>query len=191
MVELFAGRAVVAGAFAARGWEATAIDLVIPTEIPPGVLFKQTDVLNIIELWKFDFIWASSPCEEFSCFGMKMFQPNPKYPEMGIRLFNHTRALCEASGAPYIMENVRPAQEFVGRAVNHCGPFYLWGNAVPPILPQGITKSKWFKRPGKPGNICTEALKGKRARKAVLATIPAELAACVADYIERLLEVAA
>jgi hypothetical protein len=33
------------------------------------------------------------------------------------------------------MENVRAAQKFVGRAVTKCGPFYLWGNAVPAIFP--------------------------------------------------------
>jgi hypothetical protein len=59
---------------------------------------------------------------------------------MGIRLFSHTRALCEATGLPYVMENVRAAQDFVGKAANHCGSFYLWGSGVPPILPQGITK---------------------------------------------------
>jgi hypothetical protein len=82
----------------------------------------------------FDFICASSPCEEFSVHGMKHFHPNPKYPEMGLQLFNHTRALCEKSGIPYVMENVRPAQKFVGAAVTHCGPFYLWGNGLPAIM---------------------------------------------------------
>ena len=88
----------------------------------------------------FDFICASSPCEEFSVHGMKHFHPNPKYPEMGLKLFNHTRALCEASGVPYVMENVRAAQQFVGQAERHCGSFYLWGNGIPPLIPKGITK---------------------------------------------------
>lgn len=89
---------------------------------------------------------------------------------------------------PYIMENVRGATQFVGRPDGRCGPFCLWGNAIPPILPQGITKSTWFTRPGKPGNICAEALKGKRQRKAILATIPPELSNAVCDYAERLVE---
>ena len=91
-------------------------------------------------LGNFDFICASSPCEQFSVHGMKHFHPNPPYPELGIKLFNHTRAICEASGVPYVMENVRAAQQFVGQAVNHCGPFYLWGNAVPVLMPQGVNK---------------------------------------------------
>ena len=86
------------------------------------------------------FICASSSCEQFSVHGMKHFHPNPPYPELGIKLFNHTRQLCEASGVPYVMENVRAAQQFVGNAVHHCGPFYLWGSGVPAMMPQGITK---------------------------------------------------
>lgn len=59
---------------------------------------------------------------------------------MGIQLFNHTRKICVESGLPYVMENVRSAQKFVGNANQHCGPFYVWGNATPPLMPQGITK---------------------------------------------------
>jgi len=88
------------------------------------------------------FICCSSPCEEFSIHGMKMFHPNPKHPDMGIRLFNHAKMLCESAGCLYVMENVRKAQDFVGYAVNHCGPFYLWGNGVPAIIPPDCYKAK-------------------------------------------------
>ena len=209
MLDLFCGRFGWGRAFAARGWEVTGIDLTVPPEIPKGALFQQTDVLNIIELYKFDFICASSPCEQFSVYGMPHFHPNPAYPEVGLRLFNHTRALCEASGTPYVMENVRAAQAFVGKAVNHCGPFYLWGNAVPPLLPRGIKKG--FQTGGsiiqKLKRIDRQALteyrrqndgswssSGSAKRKewtAQAATIPPELANCVADYAERLLEMRA
>lgn len=203
MLDLFAGRMGWSKAFLARGWDVVAIDLVEPPDIPTGVEFVQGDIMQfgwlpgeglvhcgphgIIPLGFFDFICASSPCEGFSCFTMKMFQPNPKHPEIGIKLFDHARSLCVTSRLPYVMENVRGAIQFVGKPDGRCGPFCLWGNAVPPILPQGITKSKWFTRPGKPGNICAEALKGKRQRKAVLATIPPELSFCIADYAEALM----
>ena len=36
-----------------------------------------------------------------------------------------------------MMENVRAAQQFVGQAVHHCGPFYLWGSGVPAIAAPG------------------------------------------------------
>jgi hypothetical protein len=193
MLDLFCGRFGWGRAFAARGWEVTGIDLVEPSEIPPGCEFMQADVLRVFPYWvkgRYDFICASSPCENFSIHRMKMFHPNPPYPAMGVKLFNHARELCEASGAPYIMENVKTAQEFVGRAVNHAGSFYLWGNAVPPLLPKGLTKGmkmdrKWCQELGGHGSA------KRNAQTANFATIPPELANCVADYAERILERAA
>ena len=190
MFDGFCGRLGWAKAFLARGWKVTAVDLIAPSEIPPGVEFIQRDMLEIDAafLRQFDFACFSSPCDGFACFSMRMWQPNPKYPAKEIELFNHTRAIAEQSGIPYLMENVRGAIEFVGAPTNRTGPWCLWGNAVPLLLPRGLRKSKWFKREGKPGNICLEALKGKRQRKAALASIPPELAACVADYAESLLQ---
>lgn len=190
MLDLCCGRLGWGRAFAARGWEVVGIDLVEPPEIPPGCTFIQRDILGIDAdfVRGFDFVCASSPCEQFSVHGMKHFHPNPPYPAIGIKLFEHTRALCEAAGVPYVMENVRAAQAFVGTSRMLCGPFALWGNAVPILIPQGISKSRWFKRPGHPGNTCNESLKGKRERKAKLSTIPPELANAVADYAERILE---
>jgi hypothetical protein len=133
-----------------------------------------------------DFICGSSPCEQFSVHGMKNFHPNPPYPTLGIELFNHTRHLCEASGVPYIMENVRAAQQFVGNAVNHCGPFYLWGRVVPPLMPQGILKGRRLMK----GGYRTQHNAGNSKNgAAIVATIPPELANCVCDYAERILEV--
>lgn len=220
MLDLFCGRYGWGRAFAERGWEVVGVDLVESPEIPKGCSFAQADVLTIsywgkglgfaspglkAALGEFDFICASSPCEQFSVHGMKHFHPNPPYPEMGLKLFNHTRALCEASGVPYVMENVRAAQKFMGTAVQHCGPFYLWGTGGPPILPQGITKgfklgtgatARILKKTGDRSALreyrkkmdCWHSSKSPRriANTAKAATIPPELAACVADYAERL-----
>lgn len=206
LLDLFAGRFGWSKAFAARGWECVGVDLVEPEEIPRGCQFWKRNVMSIdsLELIDacgtryFDFICASSPCEQFSVHGMKHFHPNPPYPELGIKLFNHTRSICEASGLPYIMENVRAAQQFVGQAVNHCGPFYLWGSGVPAILPQGINKGMTRKALGQreykglPGWNTKNEKAGHRGTPeesaGLAATIPAEISNCVADYAERLLE---
>lgn len=66
---------------------------------------------------------------------MKHFHKNPKWPWLGTALFEHSRALILATGKPFIMENVRCAERFIGRSVNHCGPFYFWGNGTPAIMP--------------------------------------------------------
>jgi hypothetical protein len=233
VLDLCAGRLGISKVFASRGHKVTAIDLVTPPEIPYGVKFIKADILSIRasrggwfsilefddhgpELWReqFDFGWASTPCENFSLFGMKHFHPNPPYPSMGLKLFNHAREILEESGIPYVMENVRSAQEFVGRAVNHCGSFHMWGNAVPTILPQGIKKgmrlgtggiegmnlpgSKKFrdmtadqKRAARKTDPMLSAGSVSAARKmltASVATIPPELANCVAEYAERIIE---
>ena len=229
MLDLFCGRCGWSKAFAARGWECVGVDLVEPPEVPKKCTFVKMDILSISAgasyHWSgqgFDFICASSPCEQFSVHGMKHFHPNPPYPELGIKLFNHTRELCEASGVPYVMENVRAAQQFVGNAVHHCGPFYLWGTGVPPLMARGIHKNQHFR--ALPGNVMEKILNRRgnlkaernayqngRTRKALLegpgeytsswsgskarieatalaATIPPELASCVCDYAERVLE---
>lgn len=191
MLDLFCGRWGWSKAFAARGWECVGVDLAQPPEVPDGCRFSKA---NILKLWidglgrfcglpecNFDFACASPPCEEFSVWGMKHFHPHPKYPENGIKLFNHTREILEASGVPYVMENVRAAQQFVGNAVHHCGPFYLWGNAVPPLVTTGVTKGSMIWSPR------YRNMK-KSQRRQEVAEIPPELANCVADYAERIIE---
>jgi site-specific DNA-cytosine methylase len=134
LIDLFAGRLGWSKGFLARGWKVRAYDLRLPDmEIPEGVEYILQDILTLTaeDLRDADFVTCSSPCEQFSVHCMKHFHPNPKPPVMGIKLFEHSRAICEASGKPYVMENVRCAQKFVGPSVNHCGPFHLWGNAVP------------------------------------------------------------
>lgn len=217
MLDLFSGRWGWSKAFAARGWECLGVDLIIPPDTPEGCRFAPIDVLDLkigalpgfiglpfLGDYEFDFICASSPCEQFSVHGMKCFHPNPPYPELGIKLFNHTRALCQASGIPYVMENVRAAQEFIGPSVHHCGPFHLWGTGVPVLLIQGITKGANI---GGNLNLSGTTLEQRRQLRATvprlstmkhprvrreftaqMATIPPELSNCVAEYAERLIE---
>lgn len=210
MLDLFCGRGGWTNAFLARGWECVGVDLVRHPDYRGDFVQRDVMTLGADYLREFDFVCASSPCEEFSVHGMKMFHKNPKYPENGIRLFDHTREICEASGVPYVMENVRPAQQFVGRAVHHCGPFYLWGNGVPMLMAQGIIKGirlggsgsgyggkgypiytkeqKREMRKSDPMLWASSKSPERKAATAKAATIPPELANCVADYAERLLE---
>jgi hypothetical protein len=205
VLDLFAGRLGWSQAFLAIGWDVIAIDLVMPDMgIPAGVDYRLQDILALtvadIRAMQVDFICASSPCEQFSVHGMKHFHPDPKFPEMGLRLFNHTRMLCEESGVPYVMENVRAAQKFVGRSVNHCGPFHIWGNAVPACFPKesysavkgvamgsgadthGITPDQKREYRKQFGMIQTGSKsKARRAYAAAAATIPASVANAVAQ----------
>lgn len=145
MIDLFAGRMGWSRAFLEKGFHVIAFDLVMPDcDVPDGVEYILRDVLTLTadDLRAYGAIFAtcSSPCEQFSVHGMKHFHPNPKYPEMGIKLFNHARYLLEELTIPYVMENVRPSEKFVGKATNHTGPFYLWGPGVPAVFPLNAYK---------------------------------------------------
>jgi hypothetical protein len=102
-------------------------------------------------------IVASPPCQAFSYMAM----PWTKAKEMQRRieasaeervrltdLFNQCfriqREVSEAVGryVPMIVENVRGAQKWVGKAQSHCGPFYFWGD-VPALMPSA-EKGKGF-----------------------------------------------
>ena len=207
MLDLFCGRGGWTNAFLERGWECVGVDNK-PQPNYRGELLLADILLQlridvdgyfylicperrstVHRLGYFDFICGSSPCENFTCVQLRNFFPEPKYPALGVSLFNHTRQLCWESRRPWVMENVRAAQEFVGPAVTHCGPFYLWGNAVPPLMPQGILKNwETFNngRSGGPGRMTKGARRSEETAK--VAEIPPELAHCVAEYAERLLE---
>ena len=171
------------------------IDLQEPSEIPKNCCWSGVNVLVVTADFicdgNFDFIVASPPCEEFST--LRNFRPPVPYPEMGIKLFNHARLICEASGVPYVLENVAGAQRYVGRSDAHCGAYHLWGNGIPTLIPKGIQKGLTElamglrEHKGKPGWDDRHGRKGQTPT-ALVATIPPELANCVADYAERLLE---
>lgn len=125
----------------------------------PGTLWIQ-DVRTIhgSQLAGADLIVASMPCTEFSYMAMPWrrskqiaaaLRGEGDFPEgyRGSRtitelteLFNACfriqREACEAAGRhiPLIVENVRGAQPWVGRARWSFGSFYLWGD-VPALMP--------------------------------------------------------
>lgn len=164
LVDICCGRGGWSAGFIAEGWSARGYDLKLQPEYPGE--FVQRDLMDIKadDLIDADYVTVSTPCENFSVHCMPHFHPNPPPPELGLKLFNHARRICEDSGKPYIMENVRCAERFVGKAVNHCGPFYLWGNAVPAIFPPecyAVLKNMDFG-----GGINFAGLTGEEARQA-------------------------
>lgn len=85
-------------------------------------------------------IVASPPCEEFSRWSMPWTRAkNPPVPSK--KLWNRCLELAAQFGCPIIIENVRGAQQFMGRSLLNVGPFHLWGG-VPAILPDCIMKKK-------------------------------------------------
>ena len=100
-----------------------------------------------------DLIVASPPCQEYSYMAMPWSLAKAKRAAILAdntgaerqRLnaifdacFRIQREASEAAGhhIPMVVENVRGAQEWVGKAVAHFGSYYLWGD-VPLPLPVG------------------------------------------------------
>jgi hypothetical protein len=139
-IDLFCGKGGWTNGLLEAGFEVYGFDIE-PQPDYKGI-FVQCDILALTadDLRKYgsSFATCSSPCEQFSVHGMKHFHPNPKYPEMGIKLFNHSRELLEELDIPYVMENVAAARKFVGPSTNHCGPFHLWGPGVPAVMPREV-----------------------------------------------------
>ena len=143
--DLYAGLGGWAEGFLAEGYECIGFDIEAHdygTGGYPGEL-RIRDVRSIhgSELKDATCIVGSSPCQEFSYRAMpwKRAKALPP-PYLGMELFNAQfriqREASEAAGRyiPMVVENVRGAQKWVGRAQWHYGSFYLWGD-VPALMP--------------------------------------------------------
>lgn len=126
----------------------------------PGKLVLQ-DVLTLhgSQFKDAALIVASPPCQEYSYMAMPWKLAKAKAAAIRAdttgeslvalnRLFNACfRIQAEASLAagrhiPLVIENVRGAQPWVGRARWNFGSFYLWGD-VPALMPQAIKAQKF------------------------------------------------
>jgi len=104
-------------------------------------------------------IVASPPCQQYSYLSMPWSRESIKSQRAQIlrakamrqkwladgpdnRLFDACRRIAIESGVPTVIENVRGAEEWVGRAKWSSGSFYLWGD-VPAIMPK-IAPRKGF-----------------------------------------------
>lgn len=160
VVDLYCGLGGWAEGFLAEGYDVIGFD--IERRPYPGQLVLQ-DVLTLHGSQFRDAvaIVGSSPCQEFSYRTMpwKRAKALPP-PYLGIKLFEAQfriqREASEAAGyrIPMVVENVKGAQKWVGRAAWHFGSYYLWGD-VPALMPlskgQKNSGGSWFgERDGKP-----------------------------------------
>lgn len=84
-------------------------------------------------------IVASPPCQAYSYRAMPWKKAKalpPPSNDLFDACFRIQREACEAAGRyiPMVVENVRGAQKWVGRARWNYGSFYLWGD-VPALMP--------------------------------------------------------
>jgi hypothetical protein len=152
----------------------------------PAQLVLQ-DILTIHgrQLASADLIVASPPCQAYSYRAMPWKRAKALPPpdnSLFEACFRIQREAMEASGRfiPLVVENVRGAQPYVGRARCHSGAFYFWGD-VPALMPP-MKPSKqpghWFKDSGTASGSARFGSKSKERKEwsAHIAKIPYELA---------------
>lgn len=141
--DLFCGLGGWAEGFLAEGYDVIGFDIEAHdygTGGYPGKLILR-DVRSIhgSELRDAAVIVASPPCQAYSYRAMP-WKRAKELPPPDNTLFNECfriqREASEAAGRyiPLIVENVRGAQKWVGRARWNYGSFYLWGD-VPALMP--------------------------------------------------------
>lgn len=136
----------------AAGWDVWGLDIDGRFEESyPGTFWRE-DVCLVTGQAVRDAMWmscarqtlglvvASPPCQEFSRHDQPWTRKrNPPTPDTSI--WEACVRIAAECGAPLIVENVRGAQPFMGKAKWHCGPFYLWGD-VPALMPTTIRYRK-------------------------------------------------
>jgi hypothetical protein len=131
-------------------------------------------------------IVASPPCQAYSYRAMPWKRAKALPPpdnSLFEACFRIQREACEASGRfiPLVVENVRGAQPYVGRARWHYGPFYVWGD-VPAIVPMFAKQAAkqpghWFKDSGTASGSARFGSKSRQRKEwsARVAKIPTDL----------------
>jgi len=169
-VELFCGTFGWSQGWLDLGGEAVGFDIEHEAHhgpVPRNAHFALQDVrtLHGKQFRHASLILASPPCQEFSYRAMPWKRARELGPpELGMELFHACfriqREACEAAGRyiPMVVENVKGAQKYVGRARWHFGSYYLWGD-VPALMPETIRGAKntggsWFNI-GSPGQRVT------------------------------------
>lgn len=142
---------------AKRGWTqgcAISLGLEGPTAQPRTRLLKypgQLVIQDVRTLHGSQFktaalIVASPPCQAYSYRAMPWKKAKALPPpdnELFETCFRIQREASEAAGRhiPMVVENVRGAQKWVGRARWNFGSFYLWGD-VPALMPPTLKAAK-------------------------------------------------
>lgn len=174
-VDLFCGLGGWTEGFLAEGWDVAGFDIerhVYGEERYPGMLAMQ-DVLTLhgSQFRDAAVIVASPPCQEYSYMAMpwarakeiaRVLRGEGDFPAgyKGSRTvaelnrlfdacFRIQREACEAAGRhiPLVVENVKGAQPWVGKAAWSYGSYYLWGD-VPALMPSVVRRGEAAKNEG-------------------------------------------
>jgi hypothetical protein len=169
-IDLFCGLGGWTDGLLAEGYDVTGFDIEEHAygdmRYKGNLVLADVCTLHGADFKDVDLIVASPPCQEYSYMAMPWSRAKAKAAAIRAdetgeklaalnRLFNECfRIQKEASFAagrhiPMVVENVRGAQPWVGRARWNYGSFYLWGD-VPAIMPQVLKATKGYPRGNEP-----------------------------------------
>lgn len=154
VIDLYCGLGGWATGLVDYGFNVTGYDIVDFSEYYPG-RFIQADILKPVYLPHADVIVASPPCTEFSKASFpptwKSVVNNPPNIPMAMKLFNRVYEIVSmVKPEYYIIENVRGAEKYVGKAKMHIGSRYFWGNFPEfDVTDKSDIYGKWMVSPGK------------------------------------------
>jgi hypothetical protein len=174
-IDLCCGTGGWAAGFLAEGYQVIGYDIYDQPEYPGELRRRDVRAVTGHDFRRPRVIVASPPCEEFSRHDQPWTRAkNPPAPDTSI--WDACVRIAREAGAPLILENVRGAQGFMGRAACRIGPHYLWGN-IPALMPSlrfgptvGPTPANSIRAKGK----CSGTDRASRAR------IPFKLAQWIA-----------
>lgn len=166
MLDLCSGLGGASAAMCKRqGWKVWRVDndaKLFPDEVADVCKWTWTGERPVL-------IWASPPCTEFSRESMPWCKTGHE-PDLSI--WHACERIIETLSPQFwIIENVRGAQRWMGKARCHIGPFYLWGQF--PDLGTVTLPATWRKK---------EAYSSKQ--RAERAKVPYEISLAVASAIE-------
>ena len=200
-VDLCCGFGGWASGLLSEGWDVVGFDIENHKygehQYPAQLVLQDIRTLNGIQFRrKVSLIVCSPPCQKYSYMAMPWSRSkalakwygDPEYPERLDELnelFNACIRIGREAQCPTIIENVRGAQKWVGRARWNYGSFYLWGD-VPALMPTG----RHVKQPGdsswfydnyeSPMRRFSSKSPARKAASAMIAKIPFALARHIA-----------
>jgi len=122
LLDLFCCAGGAGTGYSRAGFEITGVDVVVHKRNPHKVI--EADVLTLDPRWiaeNFDAVHASPPCQGYS---VMRHAPGAKGAP---RLINHVRDLLNATGLPWVIENVEAAVEEMKNPVLLCGTMFGLG----------------------------------------------------------------
>jgi hypothetical protein len=183
-IDLFCGLGGWTEGLLAEGWRVRGYDIEAheygDERYPAELVLQDVLTINGADLADADLIVASPPCQEYSYMAMPWSRAKAKAAairadETGAALerlnalfnacFRIQREACAAAGRyiPMVVENVKGAQPWVGRATWNFGSYYLWGD-IPALMPGVVDGRKvpGFRFDGSGGSFQTAAVEGMK-----------------------------